>query len=61
MSREQNPKIVELRVSVPLKTWRLFASYKGPRRLSWPEVLELAAKALLGQADAEAPTPAQEP
>ena len=42
-----NAETVELRTSLPLTTWKAFIAYKGPRRLSWPEVLERAVEALV--------------
>lgn len=43
----KNPEIVELRTPLPLATWKAFIEYKGPRRLSWPAVLERAIEALV--------------
>ncbi|MBX3127047.1 MAG: hypothetical protein KF718_10040 [Polyangiaceae bacterium] len=48
----KNPEIVELRTPLPLATWKAFIEYKGPRRLSWPEVLARAVEALV-RAEAE--------
>lgn len=42
-----NAETVELRTSLPLTTWKAFIAYKGPRRLSWPQVLERAIEALV--------------
>lgn len=42
-----NAETVELRTSLPLTTWKAFIAYKGPRRLSWPAVLERAVEALV--------------
>ncbi len=50
----KNPEIVELRIPLPLATWRAYIEYKAPRRLCWPEVLARAVEALV-RAEADRP------
>jgi hypothetical protein len=43
----KTPEFVELRIPLPLATWKAFIEYKAPRRLCWPEVLARAVEALV--------------
>ena len=54
-----NAETVELRTSLPLTTWKAFIAYKGPRRLSWPEVLARAVEALVRAEDERLQTDAE--